>query len=959
MRLGIWLAIAVSICFGKNFNHKKAVRSLPVTSQSSSFEMEESSNNTTLQRNDTTTIWFDDLEGDVSGWTLEEGWQLTTESANSPSHSFHIPNSYYNLTTSLTSPTISLPQLGSDAELLKLNFALWIDLPDFDGAGDNLLEDYYQIFVADLAGGPVYFNRTTEDAYDGASWWCGDPEYGGYDNGWVQLLETPTINVPPGGTLSAMMKWGLENYSGASVTGTCTDGWDAANVRISSDGGSSWRLLNGSDPYDFFYGFGWIYNDTEYDCGGSLEEVAAGWGGSEDWHEVTFDLSQFEDQDVIIQFAFGSDPSYSTVDQPTDNTLTGFRVDNITITDEFGDVVFLDNAEDDQTSMIPKNAFEYDWIQYFYDYGDLDRPGSLGWQEYLPGDPFNGNSQLDISEYAGSDIKVRFVARMDDNDDGGVGQGLYFDDIHAWKVSVNNLPPPTNLTSLVNDGSVVLNWEGPPDQQYNNDEIRHHDNSAENAYSWSIPNQIRFGSLFTAPFGTETYTVHSVMFAAEQDDNNGGTITTVVEGYNVSPTGIADTQPVYTENAVLTSGNLSVVDLPDWEFGGSFLIAFVADSTVAMYVDEGATTFNSYFKSADFGTEDWYELVADGGGSGEWIISPTVSTTGNVMAPIYNVYRSVAGGGFNPTFNGMGISTTTYTDNFVQLGINYCYEVEAVYDGEPSDIAGPTCQMPEAQTIVEMMHDDGTAETSAGVAPTDTIAVKFTPTAYPVNLYKINYHMVGSGFGLGFAAIWDDDGPDGMPGSSLMNNSPTQFVGGDWYPLSVSSNNIQITEGSFYVGLIAGPATPPIGLDLNSSSANSFIDLGNGLEPMSNQLGSEGAIMIRVEVDTVNAVLDVGAESGSGIPVSFALQQNYPNPFNPVTSISFSLATEGHTQISLFDLSGREVKSLVNDRLMAGFHVLKINAGDLPSGMYFYTISFQGDDGISTYLQTRKMVLMK
>ena len=76
MRLGIWLAIAVSVCFGKNFNHKKVVRSLPVVSQSSSFEMEESSHNTTLQRNDTTTIWFDDLEGDVSGWTLEEGWRL-------------------------------------------------------------------------------------------------------------------------------------------------------------------------------------------------------------------------------------------------------------------------------------------------------------------------------------------------------------------------------------------------------------------------------------------------------------------------------------------------------------------------------------------------------------------------------------------------------------------------------------------------------------------------------------------------------------------------------------------------------------------------------------------------------------------------------------------------------------------------------------------------------------------
>ena len=958
MRLGIWSIMLISICIGKDLKYKVADPNLPRINQVSSGDIQNDDQNTSLLRDDTTTIWLDDAEGDVAGWTMEEGWQITTESYNSPTHSFHIPNSYYDVTRSLTSPAISLPQLGSETEILKMNFSLFIDLPDFDGAGDNYLEDYYQIFIANMSGGPVYFNQTTELAYDGSSWWCGDPSIGGYDNGWVQVLETPTITVPAGGNLSAMMKWGLENFSGAAVTGTCTDGWDAANVRISNDGGSTWRLLNGSDPYDFYYGFGWIYNDTEYDCGGSMEQVSAGWGGVEDWHEVNFDLSEYEDQDVIIQFAFGSDPSYSTVDQPTDNTLTGFRVDNITITDEFGDVVFLDNA-DDETSMIPKNAFEYDWVQYFYDYGDLDRPGSLGWQEYLPGDPFNGNSQLDISSYAGNDIKVRFVARLDENDDGGVGQGLYIDDVHVWKVSVNNLPPPTNLTSVVNDGSVVLEWDGPPDQQFDNEEVRHHDNSAENAYSWSIPTDIRFGSVFTAPFGTETYTVHSVMFAAEESENTSGDIQTVVEGYNVSPTGIPDTQPIYTENAVLTSGNLSVVDLPDWEFGGSFLIAFVADSNVAMYVDEGATTFNSYFKSADFGSEDWYELVADGGGSGEWIISPTVSTTGEVMAPIYNVYRSVAGGGFNATFNGMGISTTSYTDNFVQLGIEYCYEVEAVYDGEPSAIAGPTCQLPEAQTIVMMMHDDGTAETSASVAPTDTLAVKFTPTAYPVNLYKISYHMVGSGFGLGFAAIWDDDGPNGMPGSSLMNNSPTQFVGGDWYPISVNSNNIQITEGSFYVGMIAGPQTPPIGLDLNSSSANSFIDLGNGLEPMSSQLGSEGAIMIRVEVDTVNAVLGVGDAIDAGVPVSFALQQNYPNPFNPNTSISFSLASDGFTQISLFDVSGRQVQKLVSEKLRVGNHTLNFNASDLPSGMYFYTINVKGENGVTNFSQTKKMVLMK
>ena len=63
----------------------------------------------------------------------------------------------------------------------------------------------------------------------------------------------------------------------SSVTALVLDGWDAANVRISSDGGSTWNLLNSSnDPYDFYYGYGWIYNDTEYDCV-DLEAVAAGW----------------------------------------------------------------------------------------------------------------------------------------------------------------------------------------------------------------------------------------------------------------------------------------------------------------------------------------------------------------------------------------------------------------------------------------------------------------------------------------------------------------------------------------------------------------------------------------------------------------------------------------------------------------------------------------------------------
>ena len=81
----------------------------------------------------------------------------------------------------------------------------------------------------------------------------------------------------------AQLRSGLVLLAGAVIAGSCTDGWDAANVRISADGGNTWELLEDTNlPYDFDCGYGWIYNDAEYECetGGSLCQVAAGWGGA-------------------------------------------------------------------------------------------------------------------------------------------------------------------------------------------------------------------------------------------------------------------------------------------------------------------------------------------------------------------------------------------------------------------------------------------------------------------------------------------------------------------------------------------------------------------------------------------------------------------------------------------------------------------------------------------------------
>ena len=116
--------------------------------------------------------------------------------------------------------------------------------------------------------------------------------------------------------------------------------------------------------------------------------------------------------------------------------------------------------------------------------------------------------------------------------------------------------------------------------------------------------------------------------------------------------------------------------------------------------------------------------------------------------------------------------------------------------------------------------------------------------------------------------------------------------------------------------------------------------------------------MIRAEVDSAN-VLSADNNFGQGLPISFALEQNYPNPFNPTTTIAFSLPQGGMTDISIYDISGRKVESLLGRILVSGNHFIKYNASNLPSGMYFYSIVVTGANSESLYSSTKKMVLMK
>jgi hypothetical protein len=93
--------------------------------------------------------------------------------------------------------------------------------------------------------------------------------------------------------------------------------------------------------------------------------------------------------------------------------------------------------------------------------------------------------------------------------------------------------------------------------------------------------------------------------------------------------------------------------------------------------------------------------------------------------------------------------------------------------------------------------------------------------------------------------------------------------------------------------------------------------------------------------------------TGNDVPLIYALGQNYPNPFNPTTQIDYSLPKQTFVTISVFNLLGQEVATLVNSLKPAGVHEVTFNASDLPSGIYYYRIK-AGD-----YTDARKMMLVK
>jgi photosystem II stability/assembly factor-like uncharacterized protein len=120
-------------------------------------------------------------------------------------------------------------------------------------------------------------------------------------------------------------------------------------------------------------------------------------------------------------------------------------------------------------------------------------------------------------------------------------------------------------------------------------------------------------------------------------------------------------------------------------------------------------------------------------------------------------------------------------------------------------------------------------------------------------------------------------------------------------------------------------------------------------------VGTEGRSVYSRSLSEIIGIQNISTET----PSAYSLEQNYPNPFNPSTKIKFTIVSSPHVlggdlvQLNIYDIQGREVQTLVNERLQPGMYEAAFDGSALNTGVYFYKLITNG------FTETKKMLLIK
>ncbi|HOG26401.1 MAG TPA: T9SS type A sorting domain-containing protein [Candidatus Cloacimonas sp.] len=869
-------------------------------------------------------------------------------------------------------------------------------------------------------------------------WWMGDPALaqgtyiGGYYNHQYLVLDTPARTLTAANaTLTFKMRHNVETPS----SNPPYDGWDACNVRISTDGGTTWTPITGTPAYDMTsaYSFGFEH--------GEGTGIPA-WGGVREWTNCTFNLSSYVGQSVKIRFAFASDPAYCTSEAPA---MYGMMVDDISfggytnngvndgqmtwssMVPQGGDIWHLGTdatAPSPSHCMICQNdagSYNINMMNYlvsppiqlpesgdiradFMIMGNFTDPNTFpevdywGWEmsvnngitwHYMsnPYDDPNGNNYvysdappawasmtesytLDglISNYHGETAIFRWFFKSDADTPNGTG--IRIDDFKIYNDIF--IAAPENLEATVSGNSVTLNWNAPGSGGGGGEE------------GWIY--------YCGEPAGNSVGTNSAADFDVAAKWDPLGDVNSIYPyvGMNITKIKFVPAEPTsmcsYSVRIWTGSAGTMVYDQPVstiTEDAWNEVVLntpYTIPSGTAIWAGFRCNTTGGFPAGCDSGPQvEGYGNMIRLSGVWQTLTQQSATLTYNWNIQVYvadangkeyvlgelpmndTFAEGTFGVAYNEPVRGRQItaykiyrdetylaqvegSVLTYTDNEVPGGI-HTYYVTAMYGTNESSASNAVTTFVVPADHYELNHDDGIAEQGFSVGSTKQMAVKYSHSGqFSIKYIKAYVHTVGTAPMI--VRVYDNSGVDGTPGVQLTQYQyPLASIVEGWNYITLPTE-VQLTDATFYIGIMETVNSSLIGLDTNSSGY-SYKKIGTNWEPV-----TEGEIMLRPIV--------MGGMAGEDptLPALVLDAKNYPNPFNPETTIHFSLPESGPTSVKVYNLKGQLIRTLVNGNMTAGnqkvvWNGLDDNNQTVASGLYFYRVTNVGKN------ITRKMLLSK
>ncbi|MBT3233025.1 MAG: T9SS type A sorting domain-containing protein [Calditrichaeota bacterium] len=881
-----------------------------------------------------------------------------------------------------------------------------VDPPSRDDAEDDSV--YYSYGFEDGWGGwtsvdntatGVMWHLSEMHAFDGLSWWCADEAYGGYNNHWLQYMDSPVLNLTDFDgeniSLTFMLFHDMEQPEGAEAP---YNGWDGTNVWISTDGGENWEVFEPVSPAyqrSSLYSFGF-----EFGMGPDIP----GWVGTSDgWVDCEFDLTEYGDQDdVMIRWAFCSDPAWSTADGQDDNEAISVLLDDILIMSG-DDEIFANNGDGEGDA----DEFTFESGPVSGDFWELseENPHSGDWAAHCP-------IEVDLLDALVSPpIEVP-----------GEPWYTYFDFwVHTHTLN-HNPDGDASLDDffLIEVSTDQINWEWmitgySMDQIWEND---YHFYGPDTSYHVDNPEWKR--KLNLTQFGGQTIWLRwQVRTDTVMSDNEGS-------GFWIDDFRLNITQRR--------------------QFDVTADEVFVAYPTALDLETSGSVTISNVGMSDFFSVRQYYSIDnlqdvpvipfrALNAAETRTINFTLNSRTAYPYADVVNVYGiAKANEDDSPENNSavaanvrimpegiwmLGYDTRSivrwFPDEFAQgSGPAVLYTPEDDGIEESFDMNAIRVQWNGLQDVNEVdavLHifadNNGVPGDELHSGDITVLSSETNPAQQVIDLTDVEaVKNMNSNFWIWFEITRDDQLP------AIVGDDENEFGTGHYY----SYNGEDLTELEYQ--FLIHPVLMPVGFELNIVSAGrENIDF-EGVAPNASLTkrvalyngGTEDVTIsaLSIEGDAFTVELEDGVELpatlrisdlihayvtfspvaeveydgiltvendgllpaevplmgvGDGassapdarnvIPAEYALGQAYPNPFNAQTVIPFALPIAGNTKLAVFDLSGRQIAELASGYHSAGNYEVAFDATGLSAGVYIYRLE------TSNFSSFKKVVLVK